>query len=196
MSTTPLQAQILETCSGKDASKLRSLLNEWHERLMKQAARSGSVEIVQQLFDRYGTTKALNQIALQEAAQHGNVGVFSFLLRQQPDVEISDDVRSYALEGGVEIWKAILEHSPELIEYDFGEKGDLISMAVLMNNVPLLTFFLANGLDPNESHFFGKPIIDVATKDSAIRPEVIDLLVQHGATREKSQLANKAWKGT
>ena len=196
MSTTSLQDQILEACAGKDASRLRSLLERWHERLLKQAAGSGCVEIVQQLFDQYGTTEALNQIVLKEAAQQGNVEVFRFLLQQWPDTEISDDVRSYALEGGVEIWKAILDHSPELINYDFGEKGDLISMAVLMNNVPLLTFFLVNGLDPNKSHYFTKPIIEVATTYSAIKREILDLLVQHGATREKSLVANKVWRDT
>lgn len=195
-STKSLQEQILEACSGKDAPKLRSLLEGWHELLLKQAAGSGSVEIAQQLLDQYGTTKALKQLMLEEAAQQGNVEVFRFLLQQRPDAEISDNVRSYALEGGVEIWKAILDHRPELINYDFGEKGDLISMAVLMNNVPLLAFFLVNGLDPNKSHFFSKPIIDVATTNPAIKREVLDLLVQHGATREKSLGTNKVWRNT
>lgn len=189
-----LREQILEACAGKDVPKLRSLLEGWHELLLKQAARSGNVEIIQQLLDQYGTTDALNQCMLKEASQQGNVDIFRFLLQQRPDAEISDDVRSCALEGGVEIWKAILDHSPELINHDFGEKGDLISMAVLMNNVPLLTFFLANGLDPNKSHFFSKPIIDVATTNPAIERKVLDLLVQHGATREKSLTANKAWR--
>lgn len=195
MSTSSLQEQILEACSGEDAPKLRSLLERWHELLLKQAAGSGSLEIVQQLLNQYGTTKAVSSLMLQEAAQHGNVEVFRFLLQQRPDNQISDDVRSYALEGGVEIWKAILDHNPELINYDFGEKGDPISMAVMMNNVPLLTYFLANGLDPNKSHFFSKPIIEVAITNSAIKREVLDLLVQHGATREESLMANKLWRG-
>ena len=128
LSSTPLQEQILEACAGKDALKLRSLLEGRHELLLKQAARSGSVEIVQQLLEKHGTTDALNQRILEEAAQQGNVDVFRFLLQQRPDAEISDDVRSCALEGGVEIWKAILAHNPDPINYDFGEKGDLISM--------------------------------------------------------------------
>ena len=58
-------------------------------------------------------------------------------------------------------------------------------MAVLMNNVPLPTFFLANGLDPNKSHLFSKRIIDVATTNPAIERKVLDLLT-----------ANKAWRNT
>ena len=76
-----------------------------------------------------------------KAARQGNMEIFRFLLQQRPDTDISDDVRSYALEGGVEIWKAILDHTPELISYDFGEEVDLISMVVMMNNVILPTFF-------------------------------------------------------
>ncbi|KAL8827443.1 MAG: hypothetical protein Q9170_007009 [Blastenia crenularia] len=190
-STDSLQEQILEACSGTDTSKLKSLLENWHQVLLKPAARSGSIGIVQEPIDQYGITKALDQLMLQEAARRGNVEVFRFLLQQRPDAEINDDVRSYALEGGLEIWKAILDHSPKLINYDFSEKGDLISMTVLMNNVPLLSFFLANGLDPNESRFFGKPVIDVATTNPAIKPGVLDLLLEYGATREKSLTASE-----
>lgn len=189
-----LQDLVLRACADKDVSRMNTLLDEWHELLFRQAAKLGSVEILQQLLDRYGTTAALNQLMLEQAAQHGNTTVFRFLLQQQPDVVISDQVRSNALEGGVEIWKAILDHKPELINYDFGEKGDLIAMATLMNNVPLLRFFLAEGLDPNNSRLFAKPIIEVASVTPSIKPEILNLLLQYGATKEKSLTANKEWR--
>lgn len=173
---------------------MHTLLDEWHELLFRQAAKLGSVEVLQQLLDRYGTTAVLNQLMLEQAAQHGNAAVFRFLLQQQPEAMISDDVRSNALEGGVEIWKVILDHKPELINYDFGEKGDLLAMATLMNNVPLLRFFLAEGLDPNNSRLFTKPIIDVASATPSVKPEILDLLLQYGATVEKSLAANKEWR--
>ncbi|KAI4118683.1 MAG: hypothetical protein LQ338_007360 [Usnochroma carphineum] len=189
-----LQDLILGACSDKDVSRMHTLLDEWHELLFRQAAKSGSVEILQQLLDRYSTTAVLNQLMLEQAAQHGNAAVFRFLLQQQPGAVISDDVRSKALEGGVEIWKVILDHKPELINYDFGEKGDLVAMATLTNNVPLLRFFLAVGLDPNNSHLFTKPIINVASANPSIKPEILDLLLQYGATKEKSLTANKEWR--
>ena len=65
-----------------------------------------------------------------------------------------------------------------------------------MNNVPLLKFFLANGLDPNKSHLFSKPIFDVATTNPAIDRKVLNLLVQYGATKEKSLTANEVWRST
>ena len=189
-----LQEQILDACSGSDVPKLQNLIEAWDEQLLKTAAGSGSIEIVQQLRGRYSTTESLNQIMLGAAAQKCNVEVFKFLLQQGGIAGISDHVRSLALEGGVEIWKAILDYNPELINYDFGEKGDPISMAVLMNNAPLLAFFLDQGLDPNKSRLFSKPIIDVATSKPPVKKEVLDLLVQHGATREKSRAANQAWR--
>jgi hypothetical protein len=77
----------------------------------------------------------------------------------------------------VEIWKVIFNHNPELVNYDFGEKGDLICMAVLMRNMPLLAYFLEKGLDPNASHFFSRPTIDVATTDPAMGQEIVNLLL-------------------
>ena len=189
-----LQDRILRACAEENVSRIHTLLDEWHELLFRQAAKLGNVEILQQLLDRYGTTAELNQLMLEQAAQHGNTPVFKFLLQHQPEAVISDDVRSNALEGGVEIWTVILNHKPELINYDFGEKGDLLAMATLMNNVPLLQFFLAQGLDPNKSRLFAKSIIDVASASPSIKPEILDLLVQYGATQEKSRTANKNWR--
>lgn len=188
-----LQDLILGACADQNFSRIHSL-DKWHELLFEQAAKSGSVETLQQLLDRYGTTTELTQLTFAQAAQYGNAAVFKFLLQQQPEPVISDDVRSRALEGGVEIWKVILEHKPELINYDFGEKGDLIAMATLMNNVPLLRFFLAEDLDPNNSRLFTQPIIDIASATPSIKPEILDLLLQYGATKEKSQTANKNWR--
>ena len=189
-----LQDRILVACADENGSRIQILLDEWHELLFRQAAKLGSVEILQQLLDRYGTTARQNQLMLEQAAQHGNAPVFKYLLQQQPEPVISDVVRSNALEGGVEIWKAILDHRPELIKYDFGEKGDLVAMATLMNNVPLLRFFLAQGLDPNNSRFFIKPIIEVAAENPSIKPEILDILIQYGATKEKSHEATNEWR--
>ncbi|KAL9020906.1 MAG: hypothetical protein Q9185_001869 [Variospora sp. 1 TL-2023] len=173
---------------------MHTLLDEWHKMIFQQAAKSGSVEVLQQLLHRYGTTAVLNQLMLEQAAQHGNAPVFSLLLQQQPEPVINDKVRSNALEGGVDIWKLILDHKPELINYDFGEIGDPLAMAALMNNVPLLRFFLEKGLDPNNSRFLIAPIIDFASKTPSIKPEILDLLLQYGATKEKSLAATNKWR--
>lgn len=189
-----LQDRIWGACADEDGSRIHTLLDEWHESLFTQVAKTGSVEILQHILDRYGTTAELNQLMLEQAAQHGNAPVFKFLLQQRPEPVITDDVRVKALEGGVEIWKAILDHKPEFINYDFGEKGDLLAMATLMNNVPLLQFFLERGLDPNKSQFFIQPTIDFASTTPGIKPEILDLLIQYGATKEKSQKATNEWR--
>ncbi|KAL8786945.1 MAG: hypothetical protein Q9213_002487 [Squamulea squamosa] len=189
-----LQALILGACHDTDLSRMGALLDEWHKLLFKQVAESGSPEILQYLLNRYGTNPVLNKLMLEEAAQHGNAAVFRYLLQQQPDTVITDNVLSNALQGGVEIWKVIHNRKPELLDHDFGEKGDLIAMATLMNNVPLLQFFLAVGLDPNKSRFFMRPIIDVASANSSIQPEILELLLRYGATKEKSLSANKKWR--
>ncbi|KAL8771462.1 MAG: hypothetical protein Q9209_003132 [Squamulea sp. 1 TL-2023] len=189
-----LQALILGACHDADVSIMDALLDQWHKLLFRHVAETGSPEILQHLLDRYGTTPVLNQLMLEEAAQHGNAAVFRYLLQHQPDTAITDSVRSNALQGGVEIWKVIHDHQPELLNRDFGEKGDLIAMATLMNNVPLLHFFLAVGLDPNKSRFFMSPIIDVASANSSIQPEILELLLRYGVTKEKSLSANEKWR--
>ncbi|KAL8896625.1 MAG: hypothetical protein Q9207_007619 [Kuettlingeria erythrocarpa] len=189
-----LQDQILGACSDKDVSRLHTLLDDWHKLLFSQAAKSGSVDVLQHLLDRYSTTAALNQLMLEQSAQYGNAAVFSFLLDKQPEPVISDKVLSNALDGGVEIWKAIVGHKPELIDYDFGEKGHPLAMAAMMNNAPLLRFFLEAGLDPNDSRFVMTPIIDIASTTPSIQPEILDLLLQYGATKEKSLAATKKWR--
>ena len=178
----------------RDAPKLRVLLDDWQIMLAKHAAGSSSIEIIKLLLAGHEDNQRIRQLMLESAANSGNVDVLQYLLQACLSIEISDDVRSAALEGGVEVWKALLAHSPGLIDRDFGEKGDLISMTALMNNVPLLTFFLENGLDPNKSHFFTRSTLDVVTGDVGTKQEILDLLVKFGATPEKSAEANGAWK--
>ena len=196
MTGTPsLQEEILEACSGKDVANLRSLLEGWHNLLLKQAGGSGGVDIVQQLLDQYGVTEPQKQLLLVEAAQKGNAEVFRFLLQQWPSYPINKDLRSKALDGGVEIWKAILDHSPKLINYTFGHVGNLVTIAVTGKDVPLLKLFLDKGLDPNESHFFTKPIFIYASEDKTMKKEILDLLVEYGATTEKSLAAYRSIRG-
>ncbi|KAL9036555.1 MAG: hypothetical protein Q9214_006082 [Letrouitia sp. 1 TL-2023] len=195
MSTKSLQDQILGACSNRKPQELRALLDEWHELLLREAIRSNSVEVVQHVIDRYGTTKKLDQMMLKESAQHDCAAVFRCLLQREPKPDITDEVRLSALSGGPQLWEVIFDHRPELKDYDFGEKGDMLGMAVLNNNVPLVTFLLQQGMDPNKGRFFGSPILTAASTNAQTKPEILNLLVQHGATEEKSLAANNAWHG-
>ena len=196
MPSPALLDQILKTCSDRDEAKLGTLLDEWHGVIMKAAVCSASIGIVQQVIDRYGTNQTLNQTMLKESAQRADVDMFNFFLIQQPSPSINDAVRLGALDGGgVDVWKAIWDSRPELIEWDFGEKGDMIGMAVMSNNTSLLSFLLERGFDPNEGRVWASSAFDVATKTAQTDPKIRDLLITHGATAEKSMAANKAWRG-
>jgi hypothetical protein len=76
MSAPTSPEQILDAYRGKNSPKMRTLLEEWEKLLLKQAAGSGSIDIVPQLIDHYGTTKVIDQAMLRVAAQKGNVDVF------------------------------------------------------------------------------------------------------------------------
>ncbi|KAL8965546.1 MAG: hypothetical protein Q9183_003793 [Haloplaca sp. 2 TL-2023] len=189
-----LQDRILQACSGSDVSTTRNLLDEWHHMLFQHTAESGTVETLEHLLHRYGTTPELQQRMLELAAKHCNVPVFAFLLHQEPEPVIDDAVRGEAIIGGVEIWKLIADRRPELLKWDFGEKGDLITFAALMNQTAVLEYFLAAGLDPNDSHFFVSQTFHVIQKMPNIKPEIVDLMRKYGATDEKAAAANKKWR--
>ncbi|KAL8870263.1 MAG: hypothetical protein Q9174_003650 [Haloplaca sp. 1 TL-2023] len=190
-----LQDRIFEACSGPDISTTRNLLDGWQQMLFQHTAKSGNVETLEHLCHRYGTTPDLQQRMLEVAARHGNAPVFAFLLHQDPEPVIDDAVRGEAIVGGVEIWKIIVDHRPELIRWDFGEKGDLITFAALSNQAAVLEYFLDAGLDPNDSHFFVSQTFHVIQKLPNIKPEIVDLMRKYGATDEKATAANKKWRG-
>lgn len=194
-STPSLQDQIRKACADQDSQQLTIFLDEWHETIMKEAVKSGSVEILQQVIDRYGTSLTLNQKMLRESTEHDRVEIFKFLLQQSARPEITDEVRLCALNGSPGLWKTIFDERPALMDYDFGEKGDMLGMAVLSNNAPLVAFFLTQGFDPNQGRFFASPIFKVASTSAHIKPEILQLLIQYGATEEKSLAANKDWRG-
>ena len=188
---TITQDQLMEACAQTDTSQLIALLDEWHRALFIHTAESGSAESLQHLLDRYGIANAPCQTMLEQAAEKGNVATFRMLLQQEHQIRpiISLDVRMKAVAGGLEIWWAIYDHQPKLIQYRFGHHGNLLSLATRSDNPELVQFCLEHGMDPNsyESGFLGvKPIMVIAAEWPSIRPEILDLLVKYGATKEKS----------
>jgi hypothetical protein len=60
--------------------------------------------------------------------------------------ELSDrSVLLNAIDGGVPIWKIILEHAPSAKNYRFGHYGSVVERCIMWGEEELLTFLLENG---------------------------------------------------
>lgn len=78
-----------------------------------------------------------------------------------------------------EEFKVLSEYNPKLLTRDISHTGNALAHAVLVNNIPLASFLLTHGNDPNECRFMSKPPIASATY---LRYHaMIKLLIQHGA---------------
>lgn len=120
------------------------------------------------------------QIALEQSAFAGNVVLFQHLLQHLPEPLLGKKLRLNAITGGVEIWRALLAHNHECIDWEIGEQGDALGQAVVKRKTDLVRFLLEEGISVRNSNFIGTPVLQAA-RTVGSSAEIIHLLVQHGA---------------
>lgn len=159
------------------------------EQLVRTAARGASIADARILLEGKSTFPAVEEILLQEAAKTGNGEIVRYILRENPKTILSEDVRYYAVIGGIAVWKELVSFDPNIVNVEIGHHGDAVGLAVGRKNVPLLTFLLnETGVDIEQSNYAGLPVLPFAIQQKRGR-EIIDLLTSHGA-RMKDEVAS------
>lgn len=157
-----------------------------NRRILEEAAKSSSVETIEALLDQVPALEGSEQLVLESAAASGNIAVFQYLLKRNVSIDVkSQSLRVKAICGGVEIWKVLLEHNHDMINWVFGHVADLIGMVVKQGDVSLLAFLLSEGADIEHSHYCYMPVLPFAKAEGASQ-ETIDLLIRYGATMKSS----------
>lgn len=109
---------------------------------------------------------------------------FSHLLSCHPSLTDSfktDDLLFAALGGGsVSIWRIILAHRPEAKNQRFGHYGTVLEQCVMMKNMELLKYLLAEGA---RVEMPGRPIL-LRARLCGASEEMNELLLSYGATTE------------
>jgi len=112
-----LQDKIVSACSGNDITKLQSLLDRQDRLILQEAANSETVDAIRYLLDLNSAMEDAEQLALESAAASGNVAVLRYFLKRKPTLDvISQSLRYEAIQGGVKIWRVLLQHNHDLIE--------------------------------------------------------------------------------
>lgn len=120
------------------------------------------------------------QSVLEQSASAGNVAIFRYMLQRMPEPLLGKELRLAAIRGGVAIWRALLAYNHDCINWEIGEHGDALGQAVLKRKADLVRFLLIEGIDVQNSNFVGMPVLPAA-KSIGASPEIIDMLVAHGA---------------
>lgn len=98
------------------------------------------------------------------------------MLKRMKDPLLGIFLRLYAIDGGVEIWKALLDYNHECIDWDICEHGNALGQAVLKRDVDLVRFLLEEGADVKNCNFVGMPVLQAA-KGMNAGSDIVDLLV-------------------
>ena len=78
-----------------------------------------------------------------------------------------------AMDGGVEIWKIILENDPGWKDHEFsGHRGCVLEVVVELGKKSLLEFLLQQGADTDRA---GDPVLELARARRA-EPRMLDLI--------------------
>lgn len=129
---------------------------------------------------------AANQVVLESSAAHGNVPVFRYMLTRHPAPEITENLRYYAMFGGVGIWQALLQFKPECINWPIGLYGDALGLAVLRRDLGLVRFLVQSGINVRASNYMGLPVLQFA-KHRGFGEEWLQLFREHGASMDSLQ---------
>ena len=138
------------------------------------------------------------QSLLATAARESQLPIVDFLLSSYPSVPLHEDtVRMTVYSGSEQLFAALYNKDPSIINIQFDRRGTPLSLAC-MSRRPLdfLTFLLDLGADPNQdpdTSLF--PLASAAAfYNNDVRPA--SLLLQHGARLAHSgALAAAAWRG-
>lgn len=77
------------------------------------------------------------------------------------------------MDGGIDIWRIILEHDPKWKDYEFsGHRGCVLEIAIDLQKPVILEFLLQQGADTDRA---GDPVVELARARKA-GPEILDLL--------------------
>jgi ankyrin repeat protein len=156
---------LISLASAGDANRLKTVLSNDQESL--------SEDTIQDL--------------LTAAAKSSQLEVVNLLLSQYPSVPLNEQVvRGAVNTGSIPTMEALLARDPSVITMPFDHYGSPLIVACMgRQKHEYLKYLLEAGADPNQypdAATFPLAIVAALYKD----PEVIDLLLSHGARLESS----------
>ncbi|KAF5658695.1 hypothetical protein FHETE_9760 [Fusarium heterosporum] len=125
---------------------------------------------------------AIIEDLLVTATKSSQVEVINLLLSQYPSTPLSEQiVRGAVNTGSIPIMKALLARDPSIINMPFDHYGSPLIVACMgRQKIEYLEYLLGVGADPNQDPDAASfPLTIVAALYE--EPEVIDLLLNHGA---------------
>ena len=173
--------EILRRCADADPTALQDALNINDRLFLKAATHYASIAGIKCLLDRKSTFLEAEQTVLAEAALTGKADILRFVLERNPNIILSEDVRYYAVIGGVPIWRELIAFDPDCPNIEIGHHGDALGLAVSRNNAALVAFLLNEGkADVQRSNYSTMPVLPFAVRQNRSQ-EIVDLLISHGA---------------
>lgn len=165
--------------------------------LIRSAAHENRCKDLQHLLDEWKSANVEPlQPALVAAFRQGHVGPANLLLSR--GCECGFDATGAALSGGhIPIFECMVQHGWD-VNYCLDHRGDvLISTLRFYPTMDLSRWLLEHGADPNcnsGSDPLGSTALDAACSRKQVPPEMVSLLLQHGAKVNFAMLI-AAWKG-
>ena len=183
-----------DALTTNDIPTLRNLLETQDTQLLSQVAQTGMPETAAYILSRFPNSEdysqhlphpsaTLNpiQYLLTESARCGNASIFRYVLSKHPKFLSThnrnvESILVNAMDGGVEIWKVILEHDAGWKDHEFSRhRGCVLEVVIELEKKPLLEFLLQHGADTDRA---GDPIMESAEARRA-SPEMIELIKKY-----------------
>ena len=113
------------------------------------------------------------QLMLASAIRGGNLEVLSCLFDNDLLEKASSGHQTWIFDRSVNMetceanrlaeFEMFWQRDPSVATIHLNHLGDTLELAVLTNNAPLVPFLLLHGVDPDQSHFYYRPVLACAT---------------------------------
>ena len=177
----PREDEILKMCSEGDGTQMKLLL--------EQHKISPTDHVLPSI-----------QLMLASAIRGGNREVLSCLLDSGLLEKASSGHQTWIFDRGVIMeacmpnrlaeFEVLWQRDPSVATTHLNHLGDTLGLAVLTKNVPLVSFLLSHGVDPDQSHFYYRPVL--ACTAGGTSEEILNLLLDHGATINTTNALRRA----
>ena len=152
------ESNIIRHSTSTDPADLQAAIDTEDRRILKVAIPHASLVGIQCLVQRRSALPNIHEYVANQAAIASRPDIVQWLLERDPSLVASEDLRYFAIGGGVPMWKLLVKSDPNVLKWDIGQHGDALGLAVAKKRPELVRFLIESGATVEQGNYVGMPV--------------------------------------
>lgn len=152
------ESNIIRHSASSDPANLQAAIDAGDRRVLKAVIPHASLAGVQCLVQRRGTLPNVHEYVANQAAIASRPDIVQWLLERDSSLVASEDLRYFAISGGVPVWELLIKSDPNVLKWDIGQHGNALGLAVAKRKPELVRFLIESGANVEQGNYVGLPV--------------------------------------